>query len=222
MNARMEPDPGKTKSGEKNGGAPWGDLARLLEDRPLPSPRAETTRAVLDHARRLVAGRGAAVKEPLSVDRPAVVPRRERSGKAIRWVWALATAASLLASLGIWQAVDFLATTPERSGGSQVVEVLAVKAEKDVYLDEVDQRLSAAWKSVSGIGGTSGGFIGASREDAVLDQWMTRVRYRAADLQEESWDAGGTNASPAPGETPALNSGLPPGRTTYFGKGSIS
>ena len=29
----------------------------MLEDRSLPSPRAETTRAVLDHARRLVAGK---------------------------------------------------------------------------------------------------------------------------------------------------------------------
>jgi len=221
MNARMEPDPGKTKSGEKNGGAPWGNLARLLEDRPLPSPRAETTRAVLDHARRLVAGRKTAVKEPLSVDRPAVVPRRERSGKAIRWVWALAAAASLLLGLGIWQAVGFLATSPKGSGGNQAVPVFAVKAEKDVYLDEVDQRLSAAWKSVSVIGGSGGGFSGTSQEDAVLDQWMARVRYRAADLQEESWDTGGTNTSPAPGETPALNSGLPPGRT-YFEKGHIS
>ena len=221
MNARMEPDPSKTKSGEKNGGAPWGDLAWLLEDRPLPSPRAEITRAVLDHARRFVAGRGTAVKEPLSVDRPAVVPRRERSGKAIRWVWALAAAASLLAGLGIWRGVDFLATSPKGSGGSQVVTVFAVKAEKDVYLDEVDQRLSAAWKSVSVIGGSGGGFRGTSQEDAVLDQWMTRVRYRAADLQEESWEARGTNTSPAPGETPALNSGLPPG-WTYSRKGSIS
>lgn len=221
MNARMEPDPRKTKSGERNGEAPWGDLARLLEDRPLPSPRAEITRAVLDHARRLVAGRGTALKEPLSVDRPAVVPRREGSGKAIRWVWALAAAASLLASFGIWRAVDFLATSPKGSGGSQVVSVFAVKAEKDVYLDEVDQRLSAAWKSVSGIGGSGGGFTGTFQEDAVLDQWMTRVRYRAADLQEESWDAGGTNTPPQPGETPALNSGLPPGRT-YFEKGHIS
>jgi hypothetical protein len=71
------------------------------------------------------------------------------------------------------------------------------------------------------IGGSGGGFNGAFQKDALLDQWMTRVRYRAANLQEESWDAGGTNTSPQPGETPALNSGLPPGRT-YFEKGYIS